>query len=175
MKIEKNIETISPMDLSYIAGIIDTIGNFNITSQNNRYFCCDYKIQIKPKDSNIVMFLIDVFGGSSVQLNQHSYATARTLKKKRDSLKPKKLVWYISGDELLNACLQFRPYLKSKQKIEACDLAIKMRMTYLGQGQPGGAGIRDNLLDYRREIMAEYKEYKKNWKEQRASLPPEPK
>lgn len=125
-------KTHDPINLAYLAGIIDGEGCFHACKLKNKpgdgYKNGHYRCVLKVSNTNIDLFywLQETFKGTC----------CAAFKETRDHLYKRDIYeWTVTGDRLLDICYQVLPYLIIKKK--HCEYIIKFRETFpknLGRG-----------------------------------------
>jgi len=139
-------QSYNPIDLAYLAGIIDgegCLGIYKIKTKTSTGFYHRGVLKIDNTQKELIDWLINTFKGT------HSAATRITPSKKyeRDIY-----TWCVTGDKLLNLCEQILPYLTIKKP--NCENMIKFRKTFLykiGHNKK----IEPELLDIREACFLE--------------------
>jgi len=114
-----------PIDLAYMAGIVDGEGCFYIglipKKQGDGYVTEHYRglLKIDNTEHILIDWLNETFSGTN------SAATRCTSTKR---FTREVFSWIATGDRLLDLCEQILPYLTIKRK--QCEIMIKFRKTY---------------------------------------------
>jgi hypothetical protein len=121
-----------PLDLAYLAGIVDGEGCFHACKLKNKpgdgYKNGHYRCVLKISNTDVRLFhwLQETFKGTC----------SAAFKETRDHLfKRACYEWVVTGHRLLDLCKQILPYLIIKKR--HCELTIKFRETFpqaLGRG-----------------------------------------
>nr|CAB4126350.1 Homing endonuclease, LAGLIDADG [uncultured Caudovirales phage] len=141
--------------LAYLAGIIDGegsiyIGNFSSNPKTGaKYYQTNMEITNTSKP--LMDWLMNTFGGL---LNKY------TEKQSPKNHRQEYWRWIATGDRLTHLCELILPYLICKKR--QCEIMLKMRATYIGNGKGlshlGKSGVQPHtqeLLDYRQSLMDE--------------------
>lgn len=142
-------------EIAYLAGIIDGegsiyIGNFSCNPKTGaKYYQTNMEVTNSARP--LIDFLLMTFGG---HVNQ--YTEKQTSKNGR---KPY-WRWIATGERLTHLCELILPYLTAKKR--QCEIMIKMRSTYIGNGKglsiKGKSGVQPHdkeLLNLRQSLMDE--------------------
>jgi len=114
-----------PVDLAYMAGIVDGEGCFYIglipKKKGDGYVSTHYRglLKIDNTDHILIDWLNNTFSGTN------SAATRSTSSRKFER---EVFSWIATGDRLLDLCEQILPYLTIKKK--QCEIMIRFRKTY---------------------------------------------
>lgn len=142
-------------EIAYLAGIIDGegsiyIGNFSSNPKTGaKYY--QTNIEVSNTDKTLIDWLIATFGGLVTQYTE-----------KQTPINSRKEVWRwtASGDRVTHICELIYPYLICKRR--QCEIMLKMRATYTGNGKglshKGKSGVQPHskeLLDHRQTLMNE--------------------
>lgn len=142
-------------EIAYLAGIIDGegsiyIGNFSCNPKTGaKYY--QTNIEVTNGSKELIDFLIKVFGGL---VNQ--YTEKQTPKNSRKAY----WRWIATGERVTHLAELILPFLTAKKR--QCEIMIKMRSTYIGNGKglshKGKSGVQPHpkeLLDLRQSLMDE--------------------
>lgn len=140
----------SPIQLAYLAGIIDGegsiyIGNF---SSNPKTGTLHYQtnMEVTNTDEELILWLLKNIGGRS---NKYTFKQTPT-----NSRKPV-FRWIASGELLTHLCHLLLPYLVIKRK--QCEIMIKMRATFNGtgavKGKSGCQPVTEEILSLRKSLF----------------------
>jgi len=141
-----------PLDLAYLAGIVDGEGCFHACKLKNKpgdgYKNGHYRCVLKVSNTDIRLFewLQETFKGTC----SAAFKETRDKLYKRDCYE-----WVVTGHRLLDICRQIHPYLIIKKR--HCELVIKFRESFpinLGRGNRE-ISIEEQTL--REECIAEIK------------------
>ena len=143
------------VQIAYLAGIIDGegsiyIGNFSCNPKTGaKYY--QTNIEVTNSEKSLLDWLLHTFGGI---VNQ--YTEKQTPKNSRKTY----WRWIATGDRVTHISELILPYLTCKRR--QCEIMIKMRATYTGNGKglshKGKSGVQPHsqeLLDYRESLMNE--------------------
>lgn len=116
-----------PIDLAYMAGIIDGEGCFFIGQASRAYNgkvvrhhrCC---LKIDSTDECLITWLMDTFSGVNSARNR--WTSGKTYERTIHT-------WVATGDRLSDLCEQILPYLIIKKR--HCENIIKFRTTFSGK------------------------------------------
>jgi hypothetical protein len=145
-----------PVDLAYMAGIIDGDGCFWIgkvaKNRTDGYVNDHYRglLKIDNTNINLIDWLNEAFSGTNSSVNR---ATS-TKKFTREVYS-----WIATGDRLLDLCEQILPYLVLKK--EHCQVMIKFRKSYTGR--LGSTKVSEESLAIRKECLEEIRKLNSRW------------
>lgn len=142
-------------EIAYLAGIIDGegsiyIGNFSSNPKTGaKYY--QTNIEVTNSAKPMIDFLLKTFGGRVYQ-----YTANQTPKNSRKTY----WRWIATGECVTHLSELILPYLTAKTR--QCEIMIKMRATYTGNGKglsyKGKRGVQphaEELLSYRQSLMNE--------------------
>jgi hypothetical protein len=141
----------SPLDLAYLAGIIDGEGCFHMCTLKHNgkdgYISPHYRgiLKVSNTDYSLIEWLKKTFEGTE------SACTRSTTSKKFER---SVFDWIVTGFRLLDLCEQVRPYLIIKKK--HCENMIKFKQTYprVKTGR-GNKILSKETLDIRQSCLEE--------------------
>jgi hypothetical protein len=141
----------SPVDLAYLAGIIDGEGCFWIglvpRKSGDGYVSEHYRglLKITNTDKKLIDWLLKIFEGTQ----------SATMKyQPKGKFEREVFEWVATGDRLLDLCEIILPYLLLKK--EHCEIMIKFRKTY--NKRQGSTKIDLADLVTRRECMSDIRQ-----------------
>jgi hypothetical protein len=146
----------NPLDLAYMAGIIDGEGCFHIGQATTAYNgnivrhhrCC---LKIDNTEGQLIDWLIETFEGLNSARNRW------TSKKKYERTIH---TWVATGDRLLDLCEQILPYLIIKKR--HCENIIKFRKTFSGKIGCNKKPSQESL-EIRESCMKESRKLNSRW------------
>ena len=141
----------SPLDLAYLAGIIDGEGCFHICllskNSNDGYINPHYRgvLKVSNTDQKLIEWLKETFQGTD------SACTRSTSSKKFER---EVFDWVVTGFRLLDLCEQVLPYLIIKKR--HCENMIRFKNTYprVKTGR-GNKILSKDILDIRQSCLEE--------------------
>jgi hypothetical protein len=145
-----------PIDLAYMAGIIDGEGCFWIgkvaKNRSDGYVNGHYRGLLKIDNTNkkLIDWLNNVFNGSNSAISRATSSKKFT----RDVYS-----WIATGDRLLDLCEQILPYLVLKQ--QHCRTMIKFRKSYVGR--IGSTKVSEESLAIRKTCLEEIRQLNSRW------------
>lgn len=153
------IQEYSPIQLAYMAGIIDGEGCFHIGQANTNYKgkitrhhrCC---LKIDNTEEILITWILDTFKGLNSARNRW------TSKRKYERTIH---TWVATGDRLRDLCEQILPYLVVKKR--HCENIIKFQSTFtnkIGQHTPPSTeaiAIREACLLESRKLNSRWHEH----------------
>lgn len=141
----------APLDLAYLAGIIDGEGCFHMCvlskNPNDGYINPHYRgvLKVSNTDETLIIWLKETFAGTE------SACTRATSSKKFERMV---FDWIVTGFRLLDLCEQVLPYLIIKKK--HCENMIKFKNTYPRVKTGRGKKIlTKDILDLRQNCLIE--------------------
>jgi hypothetical protein len=145
-----------PVDLAYMAGIIDGEGCFFMAKLPKKtgdgYVSEHYRglLKIDNTDVRLLDWIDSVFSGT---------ASARCRSTSSRQFEREVFTWTATGDRLLDLCEQILPYLVIKK--EQCLLMIKFRKTYTTQ--LGSNKVSSEALAIRQECLEAIRKLNSRW------------
>ncbi len=135
-------EAYNPVDLAYMAGIVDGEGCFYIgkipKKSGDGYVSEHYRglLKIDNTDYSLIEWMNNKFSGT----NSAATRSTSTRRFEREVFS-----WIVTGDRLLDLCEQIQPYLIIKAK--QCEIMIKFRKSY--EGRIGNTKVSDESIAVR--------------------------
>lgn len=145
-----------PIDLAYMAGIIDGEGCFWIglipKKSGDGYATSHYRglLKIDNTDISLIDWIDTVFSGT---------CSARTRCTSSRKFERPVFTWNATGDRLLDMCEQILPYLVIKK--QHCENMIKFRKTYTARH--GSNKLSDEILTIRQNCLEVSRKLNSRW------------
>ena len=139
----------NPLDLAYLAGIIDGEGCFYIGKVpiNNGYKSEHYRslLTVTNTDSRLIDWILSTFDG-----------TETTTQRIKPTQKYQRMLfsWTSTGDRLRDLCEQILPYLVIKK--EHCEIMIKFRKTFIAR--MGNNQLSPEILAIRQQLLIDIRQ-----------------
>ncbi len=149
---QHTLKEYSPVQLAYLAGIIDGegsiyIGNFSSNPKTGTLYY-QTNMEVTNTDEKLITWLMINIGGRS-----STYTANQTPKNSRRTV----YRWIVSGELITHLCEKLLPYLVIKTR--QCEIMLKMRATFKGTGAIkgiyGAQSVTEDILLLRKSYFDE--------------------